>query len=461
MDDGGGAIHAGDACGPTFSACQFLHNHVEGVAGFEGGGAIRTTPGNSLTLIDRHFEANTLAGTPAWGGAIYDWGGTITLTGCTFTEYASEVSAGAVTTYLSDMTQTECTYTGNSSIFAGAVWDDSSESTYVNCTFEDNFTANTGEDNSGGAYIANNGASATMTGCTFEGNTSSLGGGVFANVNSVVIMDGCYLEGNTASNAGGGLVVQIDSVATVTNCTFTDNESPFGGGGAGVAAGTHVTFINTLFAGNQSTSNPGGGLVVGAFNGADASVMLISSTLSGNQAPVGGAVRIDDNGGSATIVDSILWGETPDGISDPFGLATISYSNIHGGWPGNGNIDGDPLLVDPESEDHRLSTGSCAIDAADNSAVPDGIMTDLAGNPRFVDDPDTVDNGLGALPIVDMGAYEYQLPCPADGAVNVFDLLQLLEAWGPCPGCPDDLTGDDVVNVSDLLELLGEWGPCD
>jgi hypothetical protein len=54
--------------------------------------------------------------------------------------------------------------------------------------------------------------------------------------------------------------------------------------------------------------------------------------------------------------------------------------------------------------------------------------------------------------------------CPADltgdGAVNVFDLLGLLEVWGPCPGCPADLNGDDVVNVFDLLDLLDAWGPC-
>jgi hypothetical protein len=54
--------------------------------------------------------------------------------------------------------------------------------------------------------------------------------------------------------------------------------------------------------------------------------------------------------------------------------------------------------------------------------------------------------------------------CPEDidgnDVVNVFDLLQLLGAWGPCPGCPEDLDGNDVVNVFDLLQLLGAWGPC-
>ena len=50
-----------------------------------------------------------------------------------------------------------------------------------------------------------------------------------------------------------------------------------------------------------------------------------------------------------------------------------------------------------------------------------------------------------------------------DGQVNVFDLLTLLAAWGPCPNapaCPSDLNGDHFINVFDLLELLNVWGPC-
>ncbi|TVQ57311.1 MAG: hypothetical protein EA377_00990 [Phycisphaerales bacterium] len=48
-----------------------------------------------------------------------------------------------------------------------------------------------------------------------------------------------------------------------------------------------------------------------------------------------------------------------------------------------------------------------------------------------------------------------------DGVVNVFDLLLLLEGWGPCPSgsdCPADLNGDGTVNVFDLLLLLENWG---
>jgi hypothetical protein len=45
--------------------------------------------------------------------------------------------------------------------------------------------------------------------------------------------------------------------------------------------------------------------------------------------------------------------------------------------------------------------------------------------------------------------------------VDVFDLLAVLGAWGPCSGCAADLDDNGVVDVFDLLALLGAWGPCE
>jgi hypothetical protein len=71
------------------------------------------------------------------------------------------------------------------------------------------------------------------------------------------------------------------------------------------------------------------------------------------------------------------------------------------------------------------------------------------------------ETGAGTL-VID--CEEIQPTCPedinGDDVVNVFDLLELLDAWGPCPGCPADLDDNDVVNVFDLLILLDAWGPC-
>ena len=145
-----------------------------------------------------------------------------------------------------------------------------------------------------------------------------------------------------------------------------------------------------------------------------------------------------------------------------------AYSDVEAGFDGTGNIELDPLFADPDNDDYHISPTSPCIDGADNTAVPKGIVVDLDGEDRFVDDPDTRDTGFGDPPIVDMGVYEFQPdetpPCPWDldknGVVGASDLLSLLASWGPCRGCPADFDGDGSVGASDLLALLANWGAC-
>ena len=97
-------------------------------------------------------------------------------------------------------------------------------------------------------------------------------------------------------------------------------------------------------------------------------------------------------------------------------------------YPGLGNINLDPQLVDAdgaddlvgtEDDDLRLSVGSPGADAGNNDAVPadvtdldgdgnvvESVSVDLDGNRRFGDDPSSPDTGSGPPPIVDLGAYE-------------------------------------------------------
>ena len=58
---------------------------------------------------------------------------------------------------------------------------------------------------------------------------------------------------------------------------------------------------------------------------------------------------------------------------------------------------GDPGFVNPDAGDYHLQKGCCCIDQG-LAPIPEGILTDLDGNPRIV--------GSG----VDWGAYEYQQP---------------------------------------------------
>lgn len=66
-------------------------------------------------------------------------------------------------------------------------------------------------------------------------------------------------------------------------------------------------------------------------------------------------------------------------------------------------------------------------------------------------------------------ANECELPCPADfdgnEHVNIMDLLSVIDAWGTCEGCEEDLTGPDgypdgTVGIYDLLAVIAQWGGC-
>jgi hypothetical protein len=63
-------------------------------------------------------------------------------------------------------------------------------------------------------------------------------------------------------------------------------------------------------------------------------------------------------------------------------------------------------------------------------------------------------------------------PCDGDvnldGAVNVVDLVSVIQDWGPClvdlcafDACLSDVNGDGAVNVVDLVQVIQDWGPCD
>ena len=309
-------------------------------------------------------------------------------------------------------------------------------------------TGGTGTDPGGGDLVGggmyNSGSSPTVTNCTFSGNGAGFGGGMINASGSNPTVTGCTFNNNLAGVAGGGMVNSSESNPTVTNCTFTANAA--GGGGGMYNRSSSPTVTNCTFSGNTAF---GGGGMYNLF------------------------------GSSPTVINCILWGDMPDEINnvDPDSdHPIVSFSDVQGGLPpgtidGGGNIDADPLFVDPDNDDYHISPTSPCIDAADNTAVPKGIVVDLDGEDRFVDDPDTPDTGNGDPPVVDMGVYEFQPnetpPCPwdldASGDVGVKDLLILLGAWGPCPpkgDCPADFDDSGDVGVKDLLFLLGNWGAC-
>jgi hypothetical protein len=111
-------------------------------------------------------------------------------------------------------------------------------------------------------------------------------------------------------------------------------------------------------------------------------------------------------GGTALGSNNIFWGNLNDIQVDSLSSVDFTYSNIQGDtlMAGEGNINVDPLFVDPDNGDFHLSAGSPCIDAGLSTNAP---ALDFEDDER-IDDPWTPNTGGGTIDYVDIGFDEYQ-----------------------------------------------------
>jgi len=117
-------------------------------------------------------------------------------------------------------------------------------------------------------------------------------------------------------------------------------------GGRGQSAGAIVctnsspTIANCLIVGNRTNETEGA--VVRCHN---SRAVLLNCTIADNDPGEQGAdLRLIDS--NVSLLNSILWRNGPNqiilsGTSEP----TVKYTNLVGGWPGQGNTDADPLFA--------------------------------------------------------------------------------------------------------------------
>jgi hypothetical protein len=235
---------------------------------------------------------------------------------------------------------------------------------------------------------------------------------------------------------------------TVTNCTFTNNYTPAGAGGLTLVLDSSMTMTNCIFWGNEGGSGP--------FQLAAGSETEKKITYCYFQECERYCSDPDDHN---ICVDPFL--SNPLFMRDP--------CDGGDGWADDPNT--------PENEssnndygDLRLSPGSPCVDIGNNDADTDARTgetdplpaTDLAGYDRIVDG-DCADD-----PIVDIGAYEFDLgfhgDCSGDCFVNFIDFAIFADRWldGPCNADNDwcakaDINRKGDVSLDDLLIIAQYW----
>ncbi len=246
-------------------------------------------------------------------------------------------------------TLSDCAFRYNSANSGGAGMSngDNSNPVLTDCSFVENFTA---EDGAGMLNYAHCGP--ILIGCSFIGNLSDDHGGGMLNADkSNPVLINCVFEGNSAGTDSlrhdGGGMYNTDSSPKLSNCIFSHNSAGRNGGGM------H----------NRNNSNP----------------TLTNCTFNANYAlSFGGGVHNQD--AIATLLNCIMWANGSDQI---YGDATVSYSNVEGGFNGEGNMDADPRFADPSNGDFHLRSQAGRWDLSSQTWVLDNVTSPCidAGDP--------------------------------------------------------------------------------
>jgi len=228
--------------------------------------------------------------------------------------------------------------------------------------------ADSPKDSTGGGML-NFLASPTVRNCVFIDNSTSKGGGVYNMCyphEYFPTFINCIFRGNSAGARGGGVANDLITHPTFINCSFIDNHCDVKGGAMYNDFHCSPILTDCLFVGNSAE----GGGAMG--NDGCSNPVLTNCTFTKNYAAdLGGALyqgttREDLPPPSPILTNCILWGNiSPCGSKEIENWhecnPTVTHCDVEGGYRGEGNIDVDPLFVDPKGGDYHLQPGSpCA-----------------------------------------------------------------------------------------------------
>ncbi|MBN1592443.1 MAG: right-handed parallel beta-helix repeat-containing protein [Candidatus Coatesbacteria bacterium] len=237
----------------------------------------------------------------------------------------------------------------------------------------------------------------TLDGITIaNGYVVGMGGGILHYYAGSLTLIDCTIENCFATSGGGAIYSRGDGALTLIDCLLSGNDTRASGGGIWCYGAGARTFTNCLFIDNTADSY--GGPI---YTFAECSPVIMNCTIEGNEGEEGGGgVNCYSSTCEPVILNSILWGNTPDEIGGECENITVTYSDIEGGWEGEGNIDEDPLFTEgyhlSQTAAGESEQSPCA-DAGDDSASEYG-MDDYTTRTDQAEDDGMVDMGYHYFP---------------------------------------------------------------
>ncbi len=225
--------------------------------------------------------------------------------------------------------------------------------------------------------------------------------------------------------ASGDAQVQI--LSSVIRDSFYEGVLAWGDG--------DVTLVNTIVRDADR----------GVTSDRDATVTLVNCTVEGNRIGIwghGGALELINTNVSNSLeagIDNVLSSPMILRHNNVWSSSGTNYVRLADSTGTEGNISQDPLYVDRERGNCRLSFLSPSIDAGSEIAA---LLSDFAGAPRY-DDPRTDNTGSGSG-FTDIGAFEF-----IETAASDIDLI-VDEVRGPT-----EITAGESVSVSWRVTNVG------
>jgi hypothetical protein len=340
-----------------------LTNCQLGTGSVGGNGAMFFQTGtSSLTLINSTMGTGVSGNN---GAMIYnEASGDLFLDNCSFGIGVSGSTGAMIHTSNGQLTARRCRFgTGTSGGSGGTIYSTGNSLQLTDCTF------GAGTGGSLGGFIYNT-ASLTLVNCRFNQGSAPTGGGAIYNTGHNPLLVNCSFQKGTASQGSGGAIFNTGNQAQFIGCSFLDARSRDNGGTL-YNAGTSPSLTNCSF--QRGFTNTGSGAAV----------------YTNSAATLTNCVAFDNQGSKAFSGTFVATYSLFDPVS-----ATVAGMDISG--PGNLTTATSPFINNGSNE---LAAGAPAINMGNSSATGlTGLVTDVAGNARFV----------GPSCQVDMGAYELQ-----------------------------------------------------
>ena len=210
----------------------------------------------------------------------------------------------------------------------------------------------------------NSSGSSQLSYCTLENGRKDhfkfglLGGGLRLASSAVTVIYSTFR--NCVAEKGGAIAVLNGASPSISACTFLNNSAIIQGGAIYAEAGSSPLFVNSFFNGNSSGSPT---LMGGTVASLSAAPKIVNSTIvnSTSSAGDGRSLYLEDSP-SAIVVNTVIWGGTNHVLLNGTPSSVLAYNAIEGAsYAGNltlnsvNTAEDGPNFINPASGNFNIT----------------------------------------------------------------------------------------------------------